>query len=303
MRQTARWLVLALGVAVLVIAGCRRDEHEVGSRESPLVLVLSNAHGGDAARVKELHKLLEQASGMSIEVRVAPNSEAAVRMAGSPNTDAALLTVFDYLFCRQLFGVKAALRVVRKGGAKSHHGEIVARRSSDLRTLQDLQGKRIAYVDRYSSTGYLLAAKLLADAHVRVDPVFSGTHENAIAALKSGKTAAAATYADAVAGDVELTVLAETPELPNEPLAFRKDLDADKRKRLVDAFTQVASDPEGKRVLEGIANIEGFAPTSDAEYVPAAELINSIGKSVKDVVPRGWTLSNEQERRPGDLAP
>jgi len=302
MRQKARWLLLVLCVALSML-GCRRDERQVGSRESPLVLVLSNAHGGDAARVQELQKLLEQASGMSIEIRVAPNSEAAVRMAGSPNTDAALLTVFDYMFCRQLYGVKAALRVVRKGGAKSHHGEIVARRASDVKTLQDLDGKSIAYVDRYSSTGYLLAAKLLADAHVRVEPVFSGTHENAVAALKSGKTAAAATYADAVAGDPDLTVLAHTPDLPNEPLAVRKDLDATKRNKLVEAFTKIAAEPDGKRVLEGIANIEGFAPTSDAEYSPAAELISSIGKSVKDVVPRGWTLSNEQERRPGDLAP
>lgn len=296
-------MALILAVLALVPLGCRREEKQIGQPGAPVVMVLSPAHGADAGRVRELQSMLRETSGLEVELRVAPSSEAAVRMAGSPNTDAALLTVFEYLFCRQLHGVTAALRVVRKGGATSHHGELVARRDGDLKKVGDLAGKRLAYVDRYSTTGYLLAAKLLADAGVEVQSKFSGTHEAALADLKAGRVDAAATYADAVKGDDELTVLAHTQEIPNEPLFFRANLAADKRKALTDAFLKIATTDDGRRVLAGMANIEGFATTTDSDYRSTAELITSIGKSVKDLVPRGWMLSNEQERRPGDLAP
>lgn len=294
--------LFALFALAIVLTDCRREEQKVG-HEAPLVMVLSPTHGADATRVKELQAMLERESGLRVELRVAPSAEAAVRMAGSPNTDAALLTVFEYLFCRQLHGVTAGLKVVRTGGAVSHHGEIVALKSRGAKSLSDLEGKRIAYVDRYSSTGYILPAKLLADAKVGATPVFAGTHQAAISELKAGRTDAAATYADAVTGDPELTVLAKTQDMPNEPVFFRASLDKDKRDKLVAALEKVARSDEGRRVLGGMANLEGFVPATDAEYIATADLVTSIGKSVKDVVPRGWTLSNEAERRPADLAP
>lgn len=298
-----RCVALLLLLAAVLLTGCRRDEQRLGASGAPLVVVLSESHGSDAARVRELQELLTKASGLQVELRVAPSSEDAVRMAGSPNVDAALLSVFEYLFCRQLHGVSAGLRVVRLGGDKSHHGEIVAKSSGAVKTLADLNGKKIAFVDRYSSTGYLLPSKFLADAHVTVTPLFTGSHAAALAALKEGRADAAATYGDSVKGDGELTVLGKTPALPNEPLFFRAGLSPEKRQKLIEAFQRVAASSEGKRALAGIAHIEGFEPVTDAEYASAAALISSIGKSVKDVVPQGWTLTHEAESRPGDLAP
>jgi phosphonate transport system substrate-binding protein len=303
LRLALRSMALLLALLVLAPLGCRREEKRIGQPGAPVVMVLSPAHGADAARVQELEHMLREASGLEVELRVAPSGEAAVRMAGSPNTDAALLTVFEYLFCRQLHGVTAALRVVRKGGATSHHGELVARRDGDVKKVSDLAGKKVAYVDRYSTTGYLLAAKLLADAGIEAKSTFTGTHDSALAELKAGRADAAATYADAVKGDDELTVLAHTQDIPNEPLFFRANLAAEKRKSLTDAFLKIATTDDGRRVLAGMANIEGFATTTDSDYQSTADVFTSIGKSVKDLIPRGWMLSNEQERRPGDLAP
>ncbi|MBK7586391.1 MAG: PhnD/SsuA/transferrin family substrate-binding protein [Myxococcales bacterium] len=295
--------LLALLLVALALWSCRRQEDQVGSRGAPLVLVLSPAHGADAARVKELEKLLEAESGLELELRVAPSSDAAVRMAGSPNTDAALLTLFEYLFCRQLYGVNAGLRVRRKGGAETHHGELVVKKGSGIAKLTDLDGKKMAYVDRYSTTGYVLAAKLLADAKVNVTPSFAGSHEAALSEVRAGRAAGAATYAGATAGMADLESVATTPEMPNEPVFFRSGLDPEKRRKLAAALSAVAGREDGKRVLGGMANIEGFAPTDDAAYDAAKALIGSIGQSVKNLIPNGWLVANEKESKPGDLAP
>jgi phosphonate transport system substrate-binding protein len=295
--------VASLLVVALLVVACRRDEQSVGDQSSPVVMVLSPAHGSDPARVRELGAALERESGLRVDLRVAPNSESAVRMAGSPNTDVALLTLFEYLFCRQLYGTSAALRVVRKGGATTHHGEILVRADSDARSLTDLRGKTMAFVDRYSSTGFVLPSKLLLDSGVKVEPLFTGSHEAAIAAVRSGRAAAAATYAGAAAGSGDLRALARTAEIPNEPVFFRAGLGADKKRRLVAALERIAASAEGQRILGGIANIEGLVPTTDADYQSARALISSIGRSERDLVPSGWTLANEQEQKPGDLAP
>ena len=294
---------LACLLALVVSSSCRRDEGLVGTSGAPLVMVLSPGHGTDAVRVRELERLLSRESGLTVEVRVAPNSDSAVRMAGSPNTDAALLTLFEYLFCRKLFGVSAALRVVRKGGATEHHGEILVKSDSEAKSLADLRGKKVAFVDRYSSTGYVLPSKLLLDRGVNVEPVFTGSHEAALAELRAGHAAAAATYAGAGAGSGDLRALASTPEVPNEPVFFRSRLAPDKRRQMVDALARIARSDDGKRLLAGMADVEGFVPTTDDDYAAARALITSIGQSERDLIPRGWTLSNEQERKPGDLAP
>jgi len=298
--RRAALALVALGVLCL---SCRREEGGLGSPNAPLVVLLSESHGADPARVKELERVLSQASDLKVEVRVAPNSEEAVRMAGTPGVDAALLSTFEYLFCRQLYGVEAALVAVRLGGATSHQGDIVALANGPLQKLSELEGRKVAYVDRYSSTGYLLAQKLLFDANVHVTPVFTGSHEAALQALREGKADAAATYADSVEGQSDLRVLATTPALPNEPVFFRSGLLPEKRQKLTKAFEQLSASPEGKHALAGIAHIEGFKATSDRDYAGASALISSVGKSVKDVVPRGWIVSNEAERKPSDLAP
>ncbi len=294
-----RWLLALLAGAATV--ACRREQ--IGTKSDPLVLVLSPAHGAHTGKVRQLEELLSRESGLAVEIRVAPSSEAAVRMAGSVNTDAGLLTLFDYLFARRQYGVQAALRVERSGHSLKHRGEIIVTKASGIHSLADLSGKRIAYVDRYSTTGFMLAAKELKSAGVSVTPVFTGSHQAALAALRAGTVDAAATYEGAIHDDPKLSVVAHTAFLPNEPVFFRKGLSPELRAKISRALERVASQPSGQAVLSSMADITGFSPTKDADYDEAYEIISAAGKSVQDLVPRGWLLANENQRRPGDLAP
>lgn len=301
MTWTRRRFLAAAATTAFATTSCRRKQ--VGEKSDPFVLVLSPSHGQNPASVEKLERLLARQAGLSLELRVAPSSEDAVRMAGSPNTDAGLLTLFEYLFARRQYGVQAALRVARGHEVLSHRGEIVVPRASDVRELEGLSGKKIAYVDHYSTTGYVLAAKALADAGVKVTPVFTGSHAAALAALRSGKVSAAAVYEGATHDDPKLLVVAHTERIPNEPVFFRKSLPSALRDRVTRALERVANTPPGQAALSSIADITGFSQTTDADYDAAYAVIDAAGKSVQDLVPRGWLLANENQRRPGDLAP
>ncbi len=303
MMLRARMLVLLLAAACALALGCRREESALGKPETPLVLVLSPAHGKSPAAVQRLEQFLGIQSGLAVEVRVAKDAEEAVRMAGSPNTDAALLTLFEYLFARKEFGVEAGLRVVRAGGELSHQGEILVATDSALKSLADLEGKRIAYVDRYSTTGFLLPAKKLADAKVRAQTQFAGSHAEAIAALKSGRVDAAAVYVGAAKGDPKLRSITTTDRIPNEPVFFRAGLPRETRDKLTAALRAFAATDDGRATLQEMADVTGFTSVSDRDYDAAFSLVQAAGKSVKDLVPRGWLLANERELGPADLAP
>ena len=83
-------------------------------------------------------------------------------------------------------------------------GELIVRDDSAIRTLADLRGRRVAFVDTASTTGYLLPARTLAQASVEVTPVFVGTHDAAIAALTAGAVDAAGDVRHAPSGPARL---------------------------------------------------------------------------------------------------
>jgi phosphonate transport system substrate-binding protein len=303
MIRIARREAIAALSALFVLPACRREEASVGKQESPLVMVLSAAHGKQPERVKALKDFVAQHSGLAFDVHVAKNGEEALRMVGTPNTDAGLLTLFEYLFAHKQYGVEAGLQVVRRDGARTHEGEILVRADSAERSLADLAGKKFGYVDRYSTTGFLLAAKKLADAKVRVEPVFSGSHPAALDALRSGRVAAAAVYVGAAKSDPAFVSIAKTEPIPNEPVFFRAGLDPDKRRRVSEALIAFAASDAGRAALSDMADVTGFVPITSREYDAAFAMIQAAGTSVRDLVPRGWLVANERDRSPADLAP
>ena len=233
---------------------------------------------------------------MAVRVVSAPNSQAATTRAGTGRFDAAILPLFDYLFCQQEHSGQARLQLLRGDGQRTYRGEVLVRASDGAKDLKGLAGKRIAFVDRYSTSGFLFPAALLADNAVQPDPVFTGTHRTALAELRAGRADAAATYAGAAAGDKSLRVLAQTDPIPNEPVFFRNGLDAATRQKMVLALLQLGQTETGRKLLHGLANGSGFLPVTDAAYVEVHDAIERVGTRVEDLVPQGWRIRHENAR-------
>jgi phosphonate transport system substrate-binding protein len=291
--------------AVLILPlGCKtRDLDAVGEPDTPFVLMLSPAYEVDAAERERLDAALEEASGLTVEVRVARSEGAAVASAGAYHVDAWLLPVFDYLLCRREYDVEAGLQVVRAGDTHEYTGEILVRADSGIESLDQLSGKTMGYVSRYSTSGYLLAMDMVREAGVEVSPVFTGSHRASLEALREGTVDAIATYVGAEEEDPSLRAIATTESIPNEPVFFRSDLKAETRQRFSDGLVAMAGTPEGQALLGEMADITGFVPVSDEVYEPAFELIREAGENIEDLVPQGWWIVNENRRGASHLEP
>ena len=148
-------------------------------------------------------------------------------------------------------------RPVSLDGASTYHGVIFVRRNAGIRRVDDMRGKRFVFVDPATTAGYLLPlhyfhehgvtdyTKLLAEFY------YSGTHEDAIFDVLDGKAdvgAAKNTVFDRLAAEnpriaSELLVLTKSPDVPENALALRADLDPLIRDALRAALLGMHEDP------------------------------------------------------------
>src|SRR5262249_15792127 len=130
------------------------------------------------------------------------------------------------------------------GGSTTYRGLVIKRFDSGINSLADLEGKRVAFVDRKSASGYLYPRALLVGKGINPErsfkeTIFAGSHERVIAAVLLGPAHAGATCAGAVEAakfkglpTFDLKILAETDPIPHDAIAVRADLDEALAKRI-----------------------------------------------------------------------
>ncbi|HNW34821.1 MAG TPA: phosphate/phosphite/phosphonate ABC transporter substrate-binding protein, partial [Candidatus Ozemobacteraceae bacterium] len=100
---------------------------------------------------------------------------------------------------------KSAMRLLvkpRRFKTTSYRGIIIARQDSGIRSLKDLKGKKVAWVEKDSASGYLFPKALLLEAGVNPDKDFAeagflGKHDAVVLNVLLGKYDAGACYDDA----------------------------------------------------------------------------------------------------------
>jgi phosphonate transport system substrate-binding protein len=270
----------------LLAVGCKKD---APGRDRPLVVVLGPQYAPRATA--RLEARLRERTGLLVVVRVASSSDEAVDWVQAGTADAALLTLFDFLYCQGLFEVTPLAQVVR-GDHVTTASELLVAEASPAQSLADLAGTKVGYVDRFSVTGFLLPAAQLGAAKVQVTPVFLGSHDAVLEAVRSGAVAAGASYEGHGVTVPGLRVLAKSAPIANEPVFARTSLPAEVREKLQQAFLAEAD----AQVLEGLADVTGFRAPPEGTYESALAALKAAGLSVEDTLPGGWLRANEHRR-------
>ncbi|MFH1811471.1 MAG: PhnD/SsuA/transferrin family substrate-binding protein [Pseudomonadota bacterium] len=286
------------------------DKARPGTPERPLRLMLFPASSGPQLQEarQTLARFLSERTGLQVVTREPVDSFDAVQQLGSGQVDAALLNDLSFLLAEDTYRVQARLRMLRQGGSE-HRAQIIVHRDAGFASPTALHGKRVAYVDPYSMTGFVLVAHLLRQHGVEPGSTsFVGSHLEAVRQVLSGDADAAATYVDeslgpGLPGDLRagllprfpdaadrLISLATTVAVPNEPVAFTRGLDEDLVQRLCAALKAAASDPAALQALQALGNVGGFVDARGEDYAQLRLMLGSLGKNVDDGVPGGWKL-------------
>jgi phosphonate transport system substrate-binding protein len=251
---------------------------------------------------KILADLLEKKTGLKFQVFVASDYTALVEAMKSNQVQIGWLAPFAYVLAEKNAGAKVLLKSVRHG-QPSQFSAIIVKDASPYKTLEDLQGKTIAWTDPSSSSGHILPKSVLLGKGINTETffkrqTFAGSHETAVLAVMNGTVDAAATFSNNAEGSegswtkyakaqgdkaVKLRAVFVTPPMPSDTVSASKaffEKDPARAEKITQALIDLSKEPEGLKALGDLYGIEGLVPAKSEDYAPLRDAAKVLGFSV-----------------------
>jgi len=296
-------LSLALAVLTLSLSACTIQRAELGSAKNPIKFFFTPSV--DAAMImgkaKSLKTYLEANTPYVYEVLVPQSYVAVVEAFGSDRADVAVLNTFGYIMANEKFGAEARITSIRFG-LDSYKGQIVAKSNGPIKKIEDIDGKKFAYVDPTSTSGYLMPADLFMKKGIKPsDTVFAKKHDNVILMIYQGQVDAGATfYTPTEEGKIqdarrllltsypevekEISIIELTESIPNDPIVFRKNMPEEIKEKITESLLAFVNTPGGRETLKDLYGITGLVRGDDSRYNAVREMLKALGKKPEDLV-------------------
>jgi len=310
MRWTApRHAPLAATLLLLLLAGCspeaprqeRAVEEPRPERQALTIALLPERNVFDQKkRYEPIREYLEERLGIPVEFKLLDNYQLIFSEILERRVAGAFFGSMNGTIAQIRGGVEMIARPVDLNGVSTYSGLIFTRDGSGItRDPATWRGKRIALVNRVTTAGYLYPLDLLRASGYTGDVdayfskvTFTGSHDAAILAVFNGEADVGAckntVYDEYVRLHPEvaqvMTVLSESPQVPQNGLGVRPDLPAEIREGLREALIGMDKTEEGRRRLRQF-HVQRFVPTTLADYEPVMAMARSAGIDLA-----GWPL-------------
>jgi phosphonate transport system substrate-binding protein len=246
------------------------------------------------ARFRPLGEYLTRKVGVPVEFTILSRYGNIIDSFTTEKMDGAFFGSFTGALAIERLGVVPLARPVNLDGSSTYHGHLFVRSDSGIRSVKQLRGKRMAFVDRATTAGYVFPLAVLRKAGIPSpegffgEYYFTGSHDAAIAAVLDGKADAGAAKHSVYDRmrrenpriDRDLTVIAESPPVPSNGLCVRRDLDPGLKAALKAALLSLEKDPVGDVVLTEFGALR-FIETTAEDYRPVGEMAREAGLDLK----------------------
>ena len=290
-----RLLAFSTLTVALVFAGCQFRKPALGTAENPIKFHLVPSVDAKVLsdNSKILKEYLEKHTPYKFQITIPASFVAVVESFGTNRADVAALNTYGYYMAHKSYQAEARLTVIRYG-LGTYQSQLLARGDRGIKSLKDFQGKKMAFVDPSSLSGYLLPLKTLHDQ--KVDPketVFAMNHDAVVMMIYQGQVDGGATYysppQDGHIEDARRLVKLQYPDvekkvvivqlsepIPNDPIVFRKDMPEEMKEKISDVLLQFVATPEGRKSLDLMLGATNLKKASDADYDTVREMIRTM---------------------------
>ena len=278
----------------------------IGSFDRPVVLAFTPSQ--EAATIatngNAIKAALERATGRAWKVSVMTSYAAQVAGMCSGQVDIGFFAPLQMtLLLERGCGtpVLGALRTATKlDGTKvlspTYESQILVRSDSGITDLNGLKGKKFAFVDTLSASGYVYPTLTIKNKTGQEPKtffaangiIFAGGHPQAALAVYNGSVDGAATFIDArddvIAANPDIKtktrVIDTAGPIPNDGIALQKDFPADLAKTVKQALLDFSKTDDGKTRLKALFAWDGMQEIDAKFYDPMKEAAKLAGVDV-----------------------
>jgi len=208
----------------------------------------------DADRLRDnacLQEDLAELLGVPVELFPAPDYAGVMQGLLADQLDYAQLGASGYagIYLQDPEAVEPLFVSAESDGATGYFSVMYTLASSDITSIEDMEGRTLAFADPNSTSGYLVPRAELTRAGIDIDSYFAetgfgGGHEQAVVAVLNGQYDAGVTWVSGVGEPSEgytrgnlrsmidnglldmadLRIIWQSSQIPNGPIVVRSDL-------------------------------------------------------------------------------
>jgi phosphate/phosphite/phosphonate ABC transporter binding protein len=227
---------------------------------------------------QKLAEYLSKSLGLPVELEVGDSYGDAIERLARGEFDLVELSPLAYANASERMKLDCLVQSIADGSATAS-GYLFVRDDSSRKTLEDLRGGTLGFVDPMSTSGYLYARKLLKDRGFDLQKDFArveflGNHEAVLLAVLEGRVDAGATYQGAFnalkrsKGIDPLTfrVVAKTLRTPRDIFCVRPEVPDAVAEAIREAMLALTGRDRAGREILGPLDINGFTLADDHAY-------------------------------------
>lgn len=245
-------------------------------------------------RFRPLAEYLTKKTGLKVNITILSRYGNIIERFTAEKMDGAFFGSFTGALAVEKLDAEPIARPVNLDGSSTYHGYLFVRKDGGIKGPEGMRGKKMAFVERATTAGYIFPVAYLRQHGVKdfktffKEFYFTGSHDAAIYAVLDKKADVGASkhsIFDRVRKtdprvDKELVILAESAKVPSNGICVRKGLDRRIKENLKNALLNIDKDPEGKKVLERFGALK-FIETTREDYKIVSRLANEAGIDLK----------------------
>lgn len=231
---------------------------------------------------------LEKKLGQKVKVFTATDYAGVIEAMKKKRVDIAWFGPLSYYLAEQEAGAEAFAVGIREGSSSHTYKSLfIAHCDSGIKSIKDLKGKSVAFVDPASTSGGLMPAYMVKQETGQMPQAFfgkftyAGSHDAAELAVKNKTVDAAAdndiTYEKMLAKGLITKetncVIKESDPLPGSPLVYRSDLPADMKQKIRDAIL----DAHKEIKVTGYGNLSHYVAIAPKDYQMIRDMVKELG--------------------------
>lgn len=277
-----------LVLSMLIGASLMSATAAVQARELVLGLIPADNNEEMIKTFEPMRAYLEKKLGQKVKMFTATDYAGVIEAMKKKRVDIAWFGPLSYYLAEQEAGAEAFAVGIREGSnSPTYKSIIVTPCDSGIKSIMDLKGKSVAFVDPASTSGSLMPSYMVKQATGKMPQEFfgkftyAGSHDAAELAVKNKTVDAAAdndiTYPKMLEKGLitkeSNCIIAESSPLPGSPLVYRGDLPKELKAQIRDAILN--ADKEIK--VTGYGKISHYVAVEPKDYQMIRNMVKELG--------------------------